>query len=464
MIMNRSILLLCGITGLLSAVTFFPSINTFETREFYNNLMATSDTVITPSPDEVQSLNSKVIIGSDDNTLEITPQSTFNNGVLIEPVNPVSGTGLNTAFLLRDSSAWEFYTNSQRRLTIQGNGDIRTSSSLLMGAPQDSFSLLRVNGNIRIDSSLYLWPSDDPEAIISLNRKVRNGFQFPDDSIAPFTTTPTAWAFNNDIPALRIRHPRNVAGNTDLRKSFARDFLILPYEFGMAIEFNGVVECWVGEWSIHKGVNYSDPEGQGNGWGGVSWVGDDIDAGGIRTTARNNTSLGGNVAYGEMSVEKFNAQPNGDLRLRLPSTENNFHFVYGGRGSTDIIAKMKNEGLVIPKMSSTGNITNPETAQIVFDSTESRFKGYNGTAWVNFNEEEKLVTGSFGNGGNGADTVYAIPHGLGVIPVYYQVTATSRDAGNISYVTADVNFLNVYYSVPPPAGINNLTWNWQVKK
>jgi hypothetical protein len=304
---------------------------------------------------------------------------------------------------------------------------------------------------------------NDTASFISIERNVKYVTE-PDDSISAYTTTPITWAAGQNISAFRLRHPSNVLGVNSSNTSIQRDFLILPYQYGTAIEYNGVVECWVGEWSIHKGLYYYDVEGKNNGWGGVFWVGDDIDAGGLRATARNNTSLGGNVAYGELSVEKFSGVSDGDLRLRLPSTDNHFHFVYGERGSTNIIAKMKNDGLVIPKVTVAGAITTPETAQIVFDSTESRFKGYNGTGWVIFNEEEKLLTGSFGNGGNGADTVYTIPHGLGVIPAYYQVTATSRDAGNISYVTADVNFLNVYYSVPPPAGINNLSWNWQVKR
>ncbi len=461
--MNRIMSFLFGVTGLWTAVASWP--DTVSENLAYSAAYrpVTADTLIDPAPEGVQTLNSKVIIGSDDNNLEITPQSSLNGGVLIEPVNTQTGTGLNTGFYLRDTSAWDFYTDGQKRLTIQGNGDISTPSALLLGATRDSFSLLRVNGNVRLDSSLYLWPSDDPEAIISLNRKVRNGFQSPDDSITPFTSTPTAWAFNNDIPALRIRHPKNVTGIQGLRKSLTRDFLILPYEFGMAIEYNGVVECWVGEWSIHKGVNYPDPEGQGNGWGAVSWVGNDVDDGGLRATARNNTTLGGTVAYGELSVEKFNGIPNGDLRLRLPSTNNQFHFIYGGRGSNNIIAKIKNEGLVLPKVTGAGALAAPEAAQILFDSSDSQFKGYNGNEWVVFNED-KFLTGSHQNSGNGADTIYAIPHGLGAVPAYYQVTATSRDAGIISYVTADADFLFVYYSVAPPAGSNNLSWNWQVKR
>jgi hypothetical protein len=64
----------------------------------------------------------------------------------------------------------------------------------------------------------------------------------------------------------------------------------------------------------------------------VGWVvGDDNDVGGVRATARNNLSQGGNLQYGELSVERFDTSPLGDFRFRLPSTNNEFQFVYGGR-------------------------------------------------------------------------------------------------------------------------------------
>ena len=248
-------------------------------------------------------------------------------------------------------------------------------------------------------------------------------------------------------------------------QSVQRDFMILPYQYGFAIEYNGVVECWVGEWSIHKGIYYNDVEGKGNGWGAVLWVGDDVDGGGIRATARNNKSVGGNVAYGELAVEKFGLgnESNGDFRLRLPSTENQFQFVYGERGSENIVAKMKNQGFVLPKVSSSAATQAPEKAQIVFDSTDNRFKGYNGSEWINLSCNE-ILTGSYTRSSTGIDNVYAIPHGLGVIPSYFNVIATSPESANFSYVTADQLLIYVHYNPTPTLGVNNLSWNWQVKR
>jgi hypothetical protein len=238
--------------------------------------------------------------------------------------------------------------------------------------------------------------------------------------------------------------------------------MIVPYVAGMAIEYNGVVECWVGEWSIHKGVYYNDIEGKGNGWGAVLWVGDDVDRGGVRATARNNTTLGGNVAYGELSVEKFWGESNGDFRLRLPSTTDQFQFVYGERGSKNVVAKLSSQGIVIPTAPTVGSVTAPEKAQILFDSTDNKFKGYNGTDWISF-ENNSSLTGKYIQSGDGINKEFVIPHGLGNLPSFFNVIATSAQSANISYITADANFLYIHYSVAPQVGFNNLTWNWQIK-
>ncbi|MBC7383678.1 MAG: hypothetical protein H7296_11920 [Bacteroidia bacterium] len=73
----------------------------------------------------------------------------------------------------------------------------------------------------------------------------------------------------------------------------------------------------MGEWRIHRGNAYQDVEGRGNGWGAVSWVGDDLDEGGLRMTARNNPEAG--INYGEVSVEKFSGLPKFFLQAAMAS-------------------------------------------------------------------------------------------------------------------------------------------------
>jgi hypothetical protein len=316
-----------------------------------------------------------------------------------------------------------------------------------------------VKGNVRIDSSLIIRSESDDDAFISINRDVKSAFE-PYDSINAYTVTPTAWNNGKNIPVFRIRHPLNVTSLNNRNSSIDRDFKILPYEFGMAIEYNGVVENWVGEWSIHKGVNYYDMEGTGNGWGAVLWVGDDLDAGGVRSTARNNLSSGGNVNYGEISVEKFSGSPNGDFHFRLPSNNNRFDFIYGARGSNNAIASIKNDGLVLPKTGATSFIPNPEKAQLAYDSSDNKLKYYNGNRWVSV---DGSVRGKSTQSSNGTLLIYKIPHELGTAPGYFNVIATSAAAANISYINADNQDLIIYYTTPPPAGPKNLSWNWFVQ-
>lgn len=419
-----------------------------------------------PALPQVLGLDSKVIISTiGDNSLELCPLSSINNGLLIEPVNRTNNTSIPTAFYLKDSAAsWSFYTNAKQRLAINGKGEIITGAPLLINnAVSDGVAALRVNGQARIDSSFFLQAASD-NTLISLTRSAKSVFVDVTDSISPFTSTPTAWAarFNNQIPVFRIRHPNNVSSSTSPNLSIQKDFKILPYEYGMAIEYNGVVECWVGEWSIHRGDFYNDPEGKGNGWGGVLWVGDDQDGGGIRATARNNLFKGGNVNYGELSVEKFFGTANGDFRFRLPSNKNQFQYVYGGKGSTNVVAKISDKGFFLPIVSSALSITTPEKGQVYFDSSSTQFKGYDGSQWISFSNN--TITGNATKSGDGTSLVYTIQHDVDTMPSYYNVQATSSAAANISYISADATNISIYYITAPAAGTNNLSWNWQIKK
>jgi len=419
-----------------------------------------SDTVIIPTADST--IIPKVAISNGKEGIEFTPYAAYFNGGFIQPINRATNKGVSTSFYLPDTSSWIFYTNATRRITIQGDGRIVTRSPLLINnATADNESALRVNGIARIDSSISIRAESDTKGFISLDRNIKSIFE-PDDGISPYTFTPTQWANGGNIPAFRLRHPLNVTNIPNSNKSIFQDFVIVPYQYGTAIQFNGVVECWVGEWSIHRGNYYYDVEAKGNGWGGVLWVGDDNDLGGIRATARNNLAQGGNVTYGEISAEKFGGAGFGDFRLRLPSTENTFQFVYGERGSNNVIAKVSNQGIFIPKLSSVAAVQAPEKGQVLFDSSASLFKGYDGTQWITFNDDG-TKTGVKTASSNGTDNQYSIAHGLGKVPSYFNVLATSADAASISYVTADATNLIIHYTRAPSPGVNNLSWTWQIK-
>ena len=69
------------------------------------------------------------------------------------------------------------------------------------------------------------------------------------------TITPTQWANGKKIPIFRLRHPYNVE-HLSGSSSITRDFKILPYSAGMAIEYSGILENWVGQFSVRRGDNY----------------------------------------------------------------------------------------------------------------------------------------------------------------------------------------------------------------
>lgn len=170
-------------------------------------------------------------------------------------------------------------------------------------------------------------------------------WEYPDgNEINPFVTG-TAWAESigyKNIPLIRVRHPLNVTGIDLGNESLSRDFSIVPYQYGMAIDYNGVVECWVGEWSIHKGNTYrTDVERNNNfGWGGVLWVGDDLDLGGVRATSRN----GSDAFYSEVSSEKFSDESHGNLRLRVVNDSDKVSIVHGKRGSKNVSLDIEKTG------------------------------------------------------------------------------------------------------------------------
>jgi len=86
----------------------------------------------------------------------------------------------------------------------------------------------------------------------------------------------------------------------------AKDLLVLPYEFGMALEYPGIVECWVDSMSIHNNTRNNDR-------GATLWVGNHDDSGGLRLTGYSQKGK----RYGRLGTELFNGGSGGDLRLAV---------------------------------------------------------------------------------------------------------------------------------------------------
>ena len=249
------------------------------------------------------------------------------------------------------------------------------------------------------------------------------------------TPIPTKWASDfsgsNNLPVFRLRHPKNVSGYDLGNISLERDFLIMPYEYGISVQYNGVEEHHVGEFSVHRGLNW---QGQNNvdggsvpGWGGILWVGDDNDFGGLRATSRFDSINGGQLKWSEISSEKFSGLSHGSLRFRVVNEEDQIQFLQGTRGSDQPMAYLQN----------------------VDNSTILGIKKANGFA-IKTNDTARLVISQNGNTGLGTEKPEALldiksPIGIGQLRLQTPFTPSgTKDAtGKIGELAWDNNYLYI---------------------
>lgn len=241
------------------------------------------------------------------------------------------------------------------------------------------------------------------------------------------TTLPMGWATTNNykVPVLRLHHP-----------STNQDFKIFPYQYGIAAEYNGVFENWVGEFSIHRGLQYYDMGDGGDGWGAVLWVGDDEDRGGLRMTARDNTQLGGNIKFTEIASEEFGGQISaGDIRLRMIDSTDRVNFIIGKRGTSTPYSYIGTTGLKLPDVHVGAMTTAPDKGLLVFDNDDSSVKVFNGNAWKKFNTNtETAITIS--------DNI-AVPSTGNIV---YYVDASLQDV-TLSLPAATVTSTGILYKI-----------------
>ncbi len=103
------------------------------------------------------------------------------------------------------------------------------------------------------------------------------------------------------------------------------DFLIAPYNYGMSIEYGGVVEVWSKHFSVHaNNSKVPGPEGA------QFWVGDQLDTGGLYVTG-NISSLTdtGNVI---VAADKFDHTSHGTLNFVTRNQTDPFRFLNGPWG------------------------------------------------------------------------------------------------------------------------------------
>lgn len=135
---------------------------------------------------------------------------------------------------------------------------------------------------------------------------------------------PTSWRGTNNAARLRLSRDE-----PDSRG--AQHFLVYPYEYGMAIEYNpGVIEVVSSDFSLHHAYY-----GQGSRF----WVGDGWDYGGLRLTAQRQGGV-----YGEIATQTFPGESGGDMRFRLVSATNSFSWRWGTDGKNSELYRLAPDG------------------------------------------------------------------------------------------------------------------------
>jgi hypothetical protein len=123
-----------------------------------------------------------------------------------------------------------------------------------------------------------------------------------------------------------------------------RHFLIGPYRYGMAIEYDGVVECWVEEWSIHNHA-----KGEGHNRPARLWVGNNEDTGGLFLSAVDVDD--GSTRYAEIVAQRFNHESNGDMRFVVRDADaDHFSFRFGPPHAEDERVRIDAGGVRAPAL------------------------------------------------------------------------------------------------------------------
>lgn len=167
-----------------------------------------------------------------------------------------------------------------------------------------------------------------------------------DDNIV--SQTPTKWAGTDELARFRLtRKAPDVSWG-------GRHFQIIPYEYGMAIDYPGVVECWVATWSIHNKLI------GGMSGGANLFVGDDLDWGGIHATARALNS--GSTLYCDIISEKFDTTSHGPIYFTVRNPTDSFIFRTGAAGAE------------VPHVSILGDyhlyVTSAGTTSVLFNTSD----------------------------------------------------------------------------------------------
>jgi hypothetical protein len=113
-----------------------------------------------------------------------------------------------------------------------------------------------------------------------------------------------------------------------------KDFIIAPYTYGMAIEYAGVLEAWVDDFSVHTNHRFQPISTPAR-----FWVGDEGDTGGLFVTAYHN---GGKNSYTVLASDRFAHTSHGPLVFQVRDPADTYNFQWGAFNSEVTRASFSN--------------------------------------------------------------------------------------------------------------------------
>ncbi len=146
-------------------------------------------------------------------------------------------------------------------------------------------------------------------------------------------TSQTGWS---SAPPMRVRMSRPQPDN-----SGAEHFLILPYEYGLALEYPGVLEAWVTDFSVHSAAGPAR-----------LWIGNNDDTGGLLISATRTPS----VRFAEITSQLFSGETGGSLRFTVRAPGDAFEFRSGPNQNDGIKARITADGDLLTRDGSAGQV------------------------------------------------------------------------------------------------------------
>ena len=154
----------------------------------------------------------------------------------------------------------------------------------------------------------------------------------------------------NCLNPLNPDDPANNKG-CDSSNINAKDFLIVPYRYGISLEYPSVIETWSWDFSVHMNHKDCDPTitdwRANNSCNGAArfWVGDNWDTGGLFVTAYSDgVQADPGNSFVAIASDTYQHNSHGSLLFQIRNSQDSFKFQYGPFGSETTLARIDANG------------------------------------------------------------------------------------------------------------------------